>query len=343
MAAGVPVVATDIPGTRELVVPGETGFLVAVGTGRALPAGPINCWTTPRWRVGWARRRASVRAASSASRRWCRVTSSCTGKCWRGLGTRGASERGLPGSSASGTARRSRWRRVRGFPLRQPAALLPGGNIRGAAGEARRRIGPWTASRCAATRWAATSSPRHGRRLTRHRRLLPRGKAGRRRESLGPLRLSRPPAPILPALVHSCTLVNLSNWLPLSPPTARSWSAARDGSPPAACNNTGRNRNAGWIAGSAASARSPTRPPRRLRRRPRPVAPHPRRPGRNPHRRNAHPRLGDRALRLRPAAGHARSRTDRAERHDRTPGSAASRVDACWSAGRASTRKRPSD
>ena len=31
MAAGVPVVATDIPGTRELVVPGETGFLVQVG------------------------------------------------------------------------------------------------------------------------------------------------------------------------------------------------------------------------------------------------------------------------------------------------------------------------
>ena len=31
MAAGVPVVATDIPGTRELVVPGETGFLVRVG------------------------------------------------------------------------------------------------------------------------------------------------------------------------------------------------------------------------------------------------------------------------------------------------------------------------
>ena len=31
MAAGVPVVATDIPGTRELVVPGETGYLVPVG------------------------------------------------------------------------------------------------------------------------------------------------------------------------------------------------------------------------------------------------------------------------------------------------------------------------
>jgi glycosyltransferase involved in cell wall biosynthesis len=31
MAAGVPVVATDVPGTRELVVAGETGFLVPVG------------------------------------------------------------------------------------------------------------------------------------------------------------------------------------------------------------------------------------------------------------------------------------------------------------------------
>jgi glycosyltransferase involved in cell wall biosynthesis len=31
MAAGVPVVASDIPGTRELVVPNETGYLVPVG------------------------------------------------------------------------------------------------------------------------------------------------------------------------------------------------------------------------------------------------------------------------------------------------------------------------
>jgi len=31
MSAGVPVVATDIPGTRDLVVPGETGYLVPVG------------------------------------------------------------------------------------------------------------------------------------------------------------------------------------------------------------------------------------------------------------------------------------------------------------------------
>jgi glycosyltransferase involved in cell wall biosynthesis len=31
MAAGVPVVASDIPGTNELVVHGETGFLVPLG------------------------------------------------------------------------------------------------------------------------------------------------------------------------------------------------------------------------------------------------------------------------------------------------------------------------
>jgi glycosyltransferase involved in cell wall biosynthesis len=31
MAAGVPVVATDIPGTRELVMPGTTGYLAPVG------------------------------------------------------------------------------------------------------------------------------------------------------------------------------------------------------------------------------------------------------------------------------------------------------------------------
>jgi glycosyltransferase involved in cell wall biosynthesis len=31
MSAGIPVVATDIPGNRDLVIPGETGFLVDVG------------------------------------------------------------------------------------------------------------------------------------------------------------------------------------------------------------------------------------------------------------------------------------------------------------------------
>lgn len=35
MSAGVPVVATDIPGTRDLVVDGETGYLVPIGNGPA--------------------------------------------------------------------------------------------------------------------------------------------------------------------------------------------------------------------------------------------------------------------------------------------------------------------
>lgn len=36
MAAGIPVVATDLPGTRDLVVPGITGYLVPVGDRAAL-------------------------------------------------------------------------------------------------------------------------------------------------------------------------------------------------------------------------------------------------------------------------------------------------------------------
>ncbi len=80
MAAGVPVVATDIPGTRELVVHGETGFLVEVGhrAGFARWTNQLLDDAALARRLG--QRRASVRAASSASRRWCRVTSSCTAK-----------------------------------------------------------------------------------------------------------------------------------------------------------------------------------------------------------------------------------------------------------------------
>jgi glycosyltransferase involved in cell wall biosynthesis len=36
MAAGIPVVATDIAGNRDLVVSGETGFLVPLGDRAAL-------------------------------------------------------------------------------------------------------------------------------------------------------------------------------------------------------------------------------------------------------------------------------------------------------------------
>ncbi len=42
MAAGIPVVATDIPGNRDLVVPGETGYLVPLESRSALAK-----WTLP--------------------------------------------------------------------------------------------------------------------------------------------------------------------------------------------------------------------------------------------------------------------------------------------------------
>ena len=112
---------------------------------------------------------------------------------------------------------------------------------------------------------------------------------------------------------NSCTHAKQSNWLPLSPSTARPWCAARSGSPAAACSSTGPNRNAGWTVGSTASRR--LRPTRRqaVRRLPRPVAPRARRAGRDSHQRNAHSRVDGRALRRRSAAGHNGSRTDRAE------------------------------
>ena len=53
MAAGIPVVATDVPGTRQLVVHGETGFLLPVGDARIWPAMPSACWTIPNWHDGW--------------------------------------------------------------------------------------------------------------------------------------------------------------------------------------------------------------------------------------------------------------------------------------------------
>jgi hypothetical protein len=49
MAAGVPVVATDIAGNRDLVVHDRPAFWCRWATEPVLPAGPIVCWTTPTW------------------------------------------------------------------------------------------------------------------------------------------------------------------------------------------------------------------------------------------------------------------------------------------------------
>lgn len=47
MAAGIPVVATDLPGTRDLVVPGVTGYLVPVGDRAALAREALRLLESP--------------------------------------------------------------------------------------------------------------------------------------------------------------------------------------------------------------------------------------------------------------------------------------------------------
>jgi len=53
MAAGLPVVATDILGTRDLVVPGQTGVLVAVGDRAALAQATHQLLDQPALRQQW--------------------------------------------------------------------------------------------------------------------------------------------------------------------------------------------------------------------------------------------------------------------------------------------------
>jgi len=59
MAAGVPVVATDVPGTRDLVLPGHTGYLVPVGDRAALARATQRLLENPSLaaRLGTAARR----------------------------------------------------------------------------------------------------------------------------------------------------------------------------------------------------------------------------------------------------------------------------------------------
>jgi glycosyltransferase involved in cell wall biosynthesis len=63
MAAGVPVVATDLPGTRDLVVPGVTGYLVPVGDRAGLAREALRLIETPELarRLGQAARERAAR------------------------------------------------------------------------------------------------------------------------------------------------------------------------------------------------------------------------------------------------------------------------------------------
>ena len=82
MAAGVPVVATDIPGTRELVVASVTGYLVPVGDRASFAKWTEGLLSDAALAGRLAPPPASASRASSAWRRWLRGTSNCIGRCW---------------------------------------------------------------------------------------------------------------------------------------------------------------------------------------------------------------------------------------------------------------------
>ena len=69
MAAGVPVVATDIPGTRELVLPEATGYLVPVGNRAAFAKYAERLLNDPALAARLSPPPASASRASSASGR----------------------------------------------------------------------------------------------------------------------------------------------------------------------------------------------------------------------------------------------------------------------------------
>jgi glycosyltransferase involved in cell wall biosynthesis len=56
MASGVPVLATDVGGSRELVLPGRTGWLTPSGNLSALAEGILAALAVPLERVNVARR-----------------------------------------------------------------------------------------------------------------------------------------------------------------------------------------------------------------------------------------------------------------------------------------------
>jgi glycosyltransferase involved in cell wall biosynthesis len=56
MALGVPVIASDTAGPREIVRPGETGWLVSVGDAEALAARLVTLMRDPDGRMAIARR-----------------------------------------------------------------------------------------------------------------------------------------------------------------------------------------------------------------------------------------------------------------------------------------------
>ena len=77
MAAGVPVVGTDVAGIRDVVVDGENGLLAPVGNPRALCSGFNKCWLTRGCVKDWLRPLKGRLRTNSTGTRY----SSCTAHC----------------------------------------------------------------------------------------------------------------------------------------------------------------------------------------------------------------------------------------------------------------------
>ena len=78
MAAGLPVVATDVGGNREVVARGETGLLVAAGSPTAVADALLSLIEDPAQRPPWGKRDDSASSACSTSGRWWLDTRPCT-------------------------------------------------------------------------------------------------------------------------------------------------------------------------------------------------------------------------------------------------------------------------
>ncbi len=78
MSAGVPVVAADSPGNRELVTTGETGYLVSLRERAGFGAARYRCWRTWIWRLDWERKADGVWNRITGSMPWWQRMRNCT-------------------------------------------------------------------------------------------------------------------------------------------------------------------------------------------------------------------------------------------------------------------------
>ena len=116
MAAGVPVVATDIPGTRELVLPEVTGYLVPVGNRAGFAKYTERLLNDPGLAARLSAAAKAPRRASSAWKKWSRGTRNCTAR-FSVRGGESAAPVTTPAADCDGVCRMLHWERLWSSPL----------------------------------------------------------------------------------------------------------------------------------------------------------------------------------------------------------------------------------